>query len=173
MEKRLERDQSNKMLAGVAAGLANYLSIEVTWVRVLFLILAFFGFTGVWIYLVLWIAVPASPIWPPVSDVDYRMPEQKSGTGYDPGFAQPESRRSGRLITGTILMVLGICLLVNEFVDLPEWLSISKLWPLAFVAIGLIILLKPGRKNVGFDKPQDNAPADTVEPKAPARDSDM
>ena len=170
MEKRLERDQSNKMLAGVAAGLANYLSIEVTWVRVLFLILAFFGFTGVWIYLILWIAVPARPIWPPVSNVDYRMPEPRSGAEYNPPFPQPENRRSGRLITGTILMVLGICLLLNEFVDLPEWMSLTKLWPLVFVAIGLIILLKPGRKNVELTKPNDGPPEDRAEPKTPAGD---
>ncbi|WP_256009229.1 PspC domain-containing protein [Desertivirga xinjiangensis] len=172
MEKRLERDQSNKMLAGVAAGLAGYLNMEVTWIRVLFLILAFFGFTGVWIYLILWIAVPAKPVWP-VSEAEYRMPEQKTGAEYYPPFPQPESRRAGRLITGSILMVLGICLLVNEFVDLPEWLSLSKLWPLAFVAIGLIILLKPGRKNVEFNKSQDNPPAERTEPKAPAEDSDI
>ena len=38
MEKRLYRDELNKKVAGVCAGLADYLSIDVTIIRVIFLI---------------------------------------------------------------------------------------------------------------------------------------
>jgi phage shock protein PspC (stress-responsive transcriptional regulator) len=43
---------------GVCGGLADYFNIDVTVIRVLFLILSVFGGTGLLIYLVMWIIVP-------------------------------------------------------------------------------------------------------------------
>ncbi|REA58725.1 PspC domain-containing protein [Dyadobacter luteus] len=57
---RLFRNTENKMIGGVASGLAEYLSIDVTVVRVL-LVLAFFipkPFPIVLIYIALWIVMP-------------------------------------------------------------------------------------------------------------------
>ncbi len=58
--KRLYRDENDKVLGGVCAGLANYFGIDVTIVRVIFVVLAIsFGF-GLITYLILWIALPSS-----------------------------------------------------------------------------------------------------------------
>jgi phage shock protein PspC (stress-responsive transcriptional regulator) len=46
------------MIAGVCGGLAEYFNIDATLVRVLFLLLAVFGGTGLVIYVVMWIIVP-------------------------------------------------------------------------------------------------------------------
>jgi phage shock protein C len=46
------------MLAGVCGGLAEYFNIDATVMRVLFLILAVFGGSGLVLYLVMWIVVP-------------------------------------------------------------------------------------------------------------------
>ncbi|WP_149241044.1 PspC domain-containing protein [Dyadobacter sp. 32] len=57
---RLFRNTENKMIGGVAAGLAEYLQIDVTIVRVL-LVLAFFipkPFPLVLVYIALWIVMP-------------------------------------------------------------------------------------------------------------------
>ena len=70
-QKRLFRDLENKSLGGVCAGLANYFGIEVSWLRIGFVVLALVNFfggmrTGVWgltvpaIYCVLWLAMPAA-----------------------------------------------------------------------------------------------------------------
>ena len=56
--KRLFRDPDNAMLAGVAAGLAKYFNLEVTAIRMLFIVLTIFGGSGVLIYLLLWLLVP-------------------------------------------------------------------------------------------------------------------
>ncbi len=58
MEKKLTRDTQDKMVAGVATGLAKYFQLDVTWVRIAFVLAAFFGGGGLWIYIILWIAVP-------------------------------------------------------------------------------------------------------------------
>lgn len=59
-EKRLTRSADDRMLAGVAGGLAEYIGIDPALVRILFIILAIFGggFTGIIIYAILWIIMP-------------------------------------------------------------------------------------------------------------------
>ncbi|NQZ75940.1 MAG: PspC domain-containing protein [Ekhidna sp.] len=64
--KRLYRDTKRKIVGGVAAGIANYFSIDPIWVRLLMIALLFniffWGLSGFIIlgYLILWIAVPAN-----------------------------------------------------------------------------------------------------------------
>ena len=56
--KRLFRDTDNAMLAGVASGLAAYSGIDVTFIRVLFIISMITGGWGILVYVVLWLLVP-------------------------------------------------------------------------------------------------------------------
>ncbi|MBU1008919.1 MAG: PspC domain-containing protein [Bacteroidetes bacterium] len=56
--KRMFRDTENRKIGGVAAGLAAYLSIDVIWIRLLFVFLIFVTGSGLVIYLALWIALP-------------------------------------------------------------------------------------------------------------------
>lgn len=60
--KRLYRSRSNEMIAGVCGGLADYLNLDPTIVRLVFVILLFAGLGGFWIYLVLWVIAPLEPI---------------------------------------------------------------------------------------------------------------
>lgn len=56
--KRLYRDVENQMIAGVAAGIANYFGIDPTIVRLIFAATVLFGGAGVIIYIILWVVVP-------------------------------------------------------------------------------------------------------------------
>ncbi|MBA4304808.1 MAG: hypothetical protein C0424_11335 [Sphingobacteriaceae bacterium] len=58
--RRIYRNEANKVIAGVASGLAAYLKIDAVIVRVLFLLAMFWGGFGLLAYLVLWIATPAA-----------------------------------------------------------------------------------------------------------------
>jgi phage shock protein PspC (stress-responsive transcriptional regulator) len=60
MEKRLTRS-SRKIIAGVCGGIAEYLGWDPLWMRILFIILtvATAVLTGILVYLVLWVAMPA------------------------------------------------------------------------------------------------------------------
>ena len=57
-EKRLTRVEEGKMLAGVCAGLAQYLGVDVTVVRLIFALLALFAAGGVLLYFILWLIMP-------------------------------------------------------------------------------------------------------------------
>jgi phage shock protein C len=56
--RKLYRSRSQRMLAGVCGGLAEYFNVDATLIRVLFLILAVFGGTGLVIDVVMWLIVP-------------------------------------------------------------------------------------------------------------------
>ena len=56
--RKLYRSRNQRMIAGVCGGLADYFNVDAMLVRVLFLLLAVFGGTGLVIYLVMWIIVP-------------------------------------------------------------------------------------------------------------------
>lgn len=61
MEKKLFRNEHDKMIAGVASGLADYMQVEVTIVRLLFVLSTIFMAGGGLIaYIIMWIIVPVN-----------------------------------------------------------------------------------------------------------------
>ena len=58
--KRLVRPQAGRMVAGVALGLANYLNIDVTVMRLLWVFLSIFTgfFPGIVLYVAAWVVIP-------------------------------------------------------------------------------------------------------------------
>jgi phage shock protein PspC (stress-responsive transcriptional regulator) len=56
-EKKLKRS-SDAMIAGVAAGVAEYFGLDVTLVRIIWAILTIFGGAGLIAYLICWILMP-------------------------------------------------------------------------------------------------------------------
>ena len=59
--RKLYRSQTNRKLAGVCGGLAQYFNLDATLIRVLFIVLAVLGAAGLVIYLAMWIIVPNEP----------------------------------------------------------------------------------------------------------------
>jgi phage shock protein PspC (stress-responsive transcriptional regulator) len=57
-KKRLARDMTQKSVAGVCSGVAKYLEVDVTIIRILWLCTIFFGGAGVIVYLICWIVMP-------------------------------------------------------------------------------------------------------------------
>ncbi len=59
-KNRLTRSNNNRVIAGVCAGLAQWLGWDIALVRLLYLLVSIFsaGFPGVLAYIILWIVVP-------------------------------------------------------------------------------------------------------------------
>ncbi len=57
-EKRLVRVEEGRMIAGVCTGLARYLGLDATVVRLIFVLLLVFGGGGGLLYLILWLIMP-------------------------------------------------------------------------------------------------------------------
>jgi phage shock protein C len=59
--RKLYRSKSDRVLAGVCGGLAQYFNLNATLIRVLFVLLAVLGGSGLVLYVALWIIVPNQP----------------------------------------------------------------------------------------------------------------
>ena len=61
--KKLYRSNTDKMIAGVCGGLANYFGVDPTLVRLIFALLVFFGVgSGLVLYIVLALIMPLEPL---------------------------------------------------------------------------------------------------------------
>jgi phage shock protein C len=151
-DKKLYRDDRNATIGGVCKGLADYFEIDVTIVRVLFLLALVLKGGGVLIYIVLMVVMPKKPWGFGTPGVDYTMPPQ--GQPADPFIYQPAPRRKSNfsLVAGLVLIFLGGILLLDEYDIIPDW-DFEHLWPVPLVVIG-IVLLFTGKK----DKPLDPQP---------------
>ncbi len=59
--KRLYRSRNDRMIAGVCGGLGQFLGIDPTVVRLIFVAAVLAGFAGVLAYLILAIVIPLEP----------------------------------------------------------------------------------------------------------------
>jgi phage shock protein C len=62
--RKLYRSRTNRKLAGICGGLGQYFNVDATLLRVLFVLLAVLGGSGLILYLALWIIVPREPQGP-------------------------------------------------------------------------------------------------------------
>ena len=61
MEKKLYRSNTNKKIAGVCAGLAEYLNIDPTIIRLIWALVSLFAGAGIIAYLVCALVIPEKP----------------------------------------------------------------------------------------------------------------
>jgi len=61
VRKRLMRSRRDKKIAGVCAGFADYFELDVTLVRIVWLLVALFGGGGFIAYIIAWIVMPLEP----------------------------------------------------------------------------------------------------------------
>ena len=60
MRKPVRRSRTNRMIAGVVGGLAEYWSVDATMARVIFVVVSIISaaFPGILVYGVLWLVIP-------------------------------------------------------------------------------------------------------------------
>ncbi len=61
MEKRLYKSTSNKKLAGVCAGIAEYFNLDPTLIRLVWALGSLLAGVGVWAYIIAAIIIPQKP----------------------------------------------------------------------------------------------------------------
>ncbi len=132
MNRRLYRSPTDKVIGGVAGGVAEYLDLDPSIVRVVWALLALLtGGVFFLLYIVMWIVVPVNP-----------EAGGEPGAAGSPGAPTYRHRRQGSgtggLVFGLILIGLGSYFLIREYVT---WLDVDRLWPLGLVAVGLVLLV--------------------------------
>lgn len=56
--RKLTRSYNDRKIAGVCGGLAKYLNVDPTVIRIIFLLAFLCGIVGFWAYLIIWICAP-------------------------------------------------------------------------------------------------------------------
>ena len=130
---RLYRSNTDKVIGGVSGGLADYLSIDVVIVRVLFVLLVLFGGSGVLVYIILWIAIPEQKI-------SYNVKEDKSDVEIisdiktEPGTKKQSNNALG---AGIILIIVGLLFLADRLIP---FYNVIDFWPLILIVVGVMII---------------------------------
>ena len=138
MNRRLYRCRENRVIAGVASGVAEFFGLDPTLVRVLWFLSIFFGGVSLLLYIGLAIIVPLEPL--------------AAGAATVPAEAA-ESHRHGagggaRWVTffGIALILLGSLALIG--VLLPDVAVWHYLWPLFFIGMGVALVVGATRRGV-------------------------
>ncbi|MBN2043844.1 MAG: PspC domain-containing protein [Anaerolineales bacterium] len=76
--RRLYRSRSDRMIAGVAGGLGEYLNIDATIVRLLFVFFALAGGPGLLVYIVMLLVVPEEPLGAAETVVEVEVEEESA-----------------------------------------------------------------------------------------------
>lgn len=62
MDKKLYRSTSNKIVAGVCGGLADYFGLDATLIRIIWILLILMAGTGILAYIIAWILMPVQQV---------------------------------------------------------------------------------------------------------------
>ena len=63
MEKKLYRSRQNRMLGGICGGIGEYLNVDPTVVRLLWVLFTFVGASGLLAYLICLLIIPENPVY--------------------------------------------------------------------------------------------------------------
>lgn len=132
-QARLMRSETDRMIAGVCGGLADYLNVDPVLVRLAFVVLVLASGIGLAIYALLWIILPTPSRAQPVIRV---MDESLSN---DP--AALKSRYSPAATVGIILILFGAFFLLSQM----GWVN-GAFWPIVLIGAGLFYLIRRGRQ---------------------------
>lgn len=139
MNKRLYRSQKNKILGGVAAGVADYFDVDPVLIRALFVIATFGWGASIIAYIVLWIIIPVK-----LDFTDFNQKEAQPASDFE-GYAQEVStsierkKNNKRIIAAMILIFLGSIWMLDNFIP---GIRFGHIAPMIFIAVGILILMK-------------------------------
>lgn len=115
---RLYRSATDKVIAGVCGGLAQYFSIDPAIVRLAFVVFALAGGASVLLYIVLWIAVPIGQGTPAV----------------------PLGERGQEVLAAVLIAIGALWLFAN--LGAFTFINWRFAWPLVLIAAGAALLLR-------------------------------
>jgi phage shock protein C len=154
MRERLYRSREDRMLFGVAGGMARFLDVDPSIVRIIWALLALAGGAGLLLYIVAAIVIPEAPVgWAPSAASNAQgggdpasaaagAGAATTGTagpawGYRAGVERRE-RGGGAVLLGLLLVVVGGWFLLQRF--LPQ-LDADLLWPVGLLLLGAALVV--------------------------------
>jgi len=141
------------MIAGVCGGLADYLGVDTTLVRLFFILLSFgSGGMALLVYFLLWIIVPLegqdrdTTLQQTVRLGSEEIAERTRLMGDDLRNIVRNPNPQAGLLIGSALVILGVLYLVQNL-ELPwlYWLDFDVIWPILVILGGIALLVRHWR----------------------------
>jgi phage shock protein C len=140
MQNRLVRPENGRILAGVCAGLADWVGLDVTIIRLIFIVFGFMTGSGLLIYIILWVIMPSA------NEAPHAQGDWSSRAGQmRDDFIQATSKPNmdAMKLFGGVLLALGLFFLVKEI--RPEWFYWANrgvMWAIVLIGVGAIFVVR-------------------------------
>ena len=147
--KRLYKSRKDKVISGVCGGIGEYFGVEPVLIRVIAVLLFFFGGVGVIAYIVGMIIIPAEPF---KADNNEKKKTEKKETPKEEESSENKHIDTGALIIGIVFLIAGFMFLMRNFnfFDFHFWWVRDQIrlffWPGIFVALGVLLVFKGSKK---------------------------
>lgn len=145
--KKLFRSVDDNIIAGVCGGLAEYFQIDSSLIRIIFVLLAIGGGSGVLIYLILWLVVPKEKGMEKEIDRDKKVKEftdeikDKAKSMAKEIKLETKTKRTKRInILGVVLILVGLVSLWNQI--FPKMINWDMFWPIILILVGMLLIFR-------------------------------
>lgn len=148
--QKIYRTEEDQIIAGVAGGLGEYFQIDPTIFRLIFVFLLLAEGSGLLLYAILWIVLPAKSDLEKSGEEVIKSNTKEMGEKAKKATAQVQEKikrfedksKPGfferQKWLGIILVGLGIVFLLQNFVHI----DLSLYWPLVLIVVGLAIFTR-------------------------------
>lgn len=142
MSGRLERSRSNRVIGGVCGGLAEYLDLDATLVRVVMVVLGSAG-VGILLYFVLLVLMPNPGEATPFVRSTSTDPAATAGATV-PRTVDPIAMDRRRASLGFLLVAIGVIFMLGN-VGAFRFIDWRVVWPVVLIALGVFFIAQRGR----------------------------
>jgi len=148
--KRLYKSRKNKVIDGVCGGIAEYFEVDPVLIRIIFVMVFFFGGSGLLAYIVGMIIIPKRPY----GEEEPYLQQDKGAAMENKDVVPAQTHKEpavskGSLIVGIILVFLGAMFLMKNlpFFHWNFWWWFDRyfwkfLIPGAIIVIGIVLIFK-------------------------------
>jgi len=146
-DRKIFRSIDDYMIAGVCGGLADYFKIDSSLIRIIFVLLAISGGSGILIYLILWLVVPKEAGVEKEIDREEKVKEFTEDVKNKAKMMAKEIKTDVKIkkmrrfnILGIILVLVGIVAVWNQLSPITiQW---NFFWPGLLILVGILVMFK-------------------------------
>jgi len=154
MKNKLYRSKKDCVIGGVCGGIAEYFNIDSTLVRLLAVLIFFFGGSGIIAYIIGWIIIPQNPKGKTEDNSENKeeiVGKIKKGTdkvnktveeNLSEGWSKGNSGKNRNIILGVILIIAGLIFMGTTFFPWITWAAWGTFWPVIIIVVGLVIMIR-------------------------------
>lgn len=131
MSKKLYRSRSDRMIAGVCGGVADYFDVDSSLIRLAVLFIFLFQGVGLIAYLIAWLIISEEPVrneYKLSEDYYVEVQEEKP---------RVNNNNNRRKLFAVIMILIGLTFLIDIWIPRLYW---EKFWPLMLIAFGVLML---------------------------------